>query len=119
MALTGKQKRRLRGLGHALEPVVHVGHRGLGPTLLKAVDAELVAHELIKVRRLGECPPKRRELAAALAKELGADVAGEVGHVILLYRAHPERPRIVLDPGTDPEPDSDFVRDADQDEAGE
>ncbi len=99
MALTGKQKRRLRALGHGLSPVVQVGHRGLSPVLLQEAEAQLSAHELIKVRRLRECPLERRELGAALATSLGGDVAGEVGHVILLYRAHPERPRIVWEPG--------------------
>ncbi len=99
MALTGKQKRRLRALGHGLSPVVQVGHRGLGPELLQETDAQLAAHELIKVRRLRECPLERRELGHALATSLGGEVAGEIGHVILLYRAHPARPRIVWEPG--------------------
>ena len=46
--LTGDQKKRLRGLGHHLEPVVYIGREGLSPALVKSAEAALTARELIK-----------------------------------------------------------------------
>jgi RNA-binding protein len=94
-ALTGRQRRRLRALAHDLRPVVHVGAGGIGDALVRALDEALLDHELVKVR-LHE-PDDKRALARALAEAAGAELAGLVGHTAILYRRHPERPRIALD----------------------
>ena len=49
-ALSNKQTKFLRGLGHKLSPLVLIGKEGVTPNLLKAVEAELASHELIKVK---------------------------------------------------------------------
>jgi len=97
MALTGKQRRRLRSLGHGLPPVVQVGKAGLTDAVKNAIDEQLLAHELIKIRCGGECPLDRKEVAAAVETELGADIAQTLGHTLLLYRAHPDEPALELD----------------------
>jgi RNA-binding protein len=94
--MKGKDRRYLRALAHALNPVVIVGQRGLSDAVLRQVDAALTDHELIKVRLGGECPTGRDEAAETLAMRTGAEVAGHIGRVLILYRAHPETPRIVL-----------------------
>jgi RNA-binding protein len=93
--LTSRQRKRLRGLAHALEPVVHVGAGGVSPAVLQSVDEALAAHELIKVR-LHE-PADKAADARAVADGTGATLCGLVGHTVILYRRHPERPRIVVD----------------------
>ena len=94
--MTGKERRHLRALAHRLSPVVIVGQRGLTDAVMRQVDGALTDHELIKVRLGGECPVGKDEAAGALAERTGADVAGTVGRVLILYRPHPEKPRIVL-----------------------
>jgi RNA-binding protein len=96
--LSGRQKRHLRSLAQRLEPVVWVGEAGLAPGLVRSIDEALRTHELVKVRMRE--PEDKRALAAALAEATGAELAGLVGHTAILYRAHPEAPRIVL-PGSD------------------
>lgn len=93
-ALSGRDRRYLRSRAHALRPVVHVGEAGLTPEVLAAVDRALLDHELVKVR-LHE-PEDKRALARALAEAGGAHLAGLVGHTAILYRPHPEAPRITL-----------------------
>ncbi|MBI4082728.1 MAG: ribosome assembly RNA-binding protein YhbY [Candidatus Lambdaproteobacteria bacterium] len=95
-ALTGKQKRTLRGLGHGLRPAVQIGKQGLAPALLAEIDAQLLQHELIKVKVLETCPLDRLACAAALADATGGTVAQQLGRTVLLYRAHPERPVLAL-----------------------
>jgi RNA-binding protein len=91
--LTGRQRKSLRGLAHRLEPVVLVGREGVTDAVVRAVGEALLTHELIKVR-LHE-PEDKKADAQALADGAGAALCGLVGHTVILYRPHPERPRIV------------------------
>jgi len=95
--LTSSQRKRLRGLAHALEPLVHVGKSGVTDELATQIDRALDAHELVKVRFL-EGKSEKAELVAELCARTGAAAAGTVGHVAILYREHPdpEKRRIEL-----------------------
>ena len=96
MPLTGKQRRQLRGLGHGLPPVVQIGKSGLSESVKNAIDEQLLAHELIKVRRSSDCPLDKNAIAAAIETDLGAEIAQKLGHTLLLYRAHPDNPGLEL-----------------------
>jgi RNA-binding protein len=94
--VTGKQRRFLRGLGHHLDPVVHVGKEGISEGLLRAVDAALVEHELIKIR-LGEAAgADRDQLGESLAESVGGELVQVLGRTVLVYRRRAEDPQIVL-----------------------
>lgn len=92
--LAGFQRRYLRSLAHPLRPVVQVGEAGLAAPVLASVDDALETHELVKVRL--RQPDDKRALAEALAEGCRAELCGLVGHTVILYRRHPERPRIEL-----------------------
>jgi RNA-binding protein len=97
--LTGKQRRYLRGLGHHLDPVVHVGKEGLSEGVAQACDAALEQHELVKVRVGEAADPSRhgrRDLAGALAETVNAELVQVLGRTLLLYRRRREEPSIVL-----------------------
>lgn len=99
--MTGKERRHLRALAHRLSPVVIIGQRGLSDAVVHQIDGALTDHELIKVRLGSECPVGRGEATGALTQRTGAEIAGTIGRVIILYRPHPEHPRITL-PGAEP-----------------
>lgn len=92
LTLTSKQRSTLRGMAHRLEPVVQVGRPGVSAQVIRAVDAALLTHELIKIR-LHE-PDDKKAAAHALAAQTGAALCGLVGHTVILFRPHPEQPRI-------------------------
>ena len=94
--LSGKQRRYLRGLGHHLDPVVHVGKEGLSEGLLGALDAALLTHELIKVRIAESVGDDRHSVAQALAEATSAELAQVLGRTFLLYRRRAEEPAIQL-----------------------
>ena len=96
MALTGKQRRTLRALGHHLSAVVQVGHQGVTDALLAALEQALHDHELVKVRISENAPEPRAVVAEALANASASEVAQLLGRTVLLYRARPENPKIVL-----------------------
>lgn len=93
--LSGKQKRYLRGLGHDLKPVIMVGKNEVNDALAAETATALATHELIKVKILESCEMDRHEVADALAKACGADVAQVLGRTLLLYRKGDE-PKIEL-----------------------
>lgn len=96
MALTSKQRKYLKGLAHALEPVVRVGQRGVTATVVEETKKSLFAHELIKVRIDSDEPATRRTLAEVLAEAAAAEIAGTIGKLAILYRAREEKPAIKL-----------------------
>ena len=93
--LSGRALRHLRALGHALDPVVHVGKQGVTASLVKEVSSALLRHELIKVRVQPEAPIDRKQ-AAELAEATGSALAQILGRTFLLYKRHPKKPKIVL-----------------------
>jgi RNA-binding protein len=100
LALTGKQRRHLRGLAHALQPVVQIGKAGATKALVKELDRAVEAHELVKIRALKECPTELDEILEVVEQALGTSTVGTVGKVAILYRARKKDPKIAL-PGTE------------------
>ena len=94
--LTGKQRRHLRALAHALHPIVQVGKGGLDDGLIAAVDRALVDHELIKVKVGENADTTKAEVGDELAKRTKSEVAQIIGNIVLLYRADPDKPVIEL-----------------------
>ncbi|CAG0961167.1 RNA-binding protein [Myxococcaceae bacterium] len=93
-ALDGRQRRFLRALAQPRRAVVQVGGAGITPGVVAAVGAALLEHELVKVRF--HEPDDKRGSAAAIAEACDAHLCGVVGHTVILYRRHPETPRIAL-----------------------
>ncbi len=104
LEISAKQRKRLRGLAHPLQPIVLVGQEGLTQGVIRATEAALLAHELVKVRM--HQPTQKKVWAERLAAATGSALCGLVGHTMILYRPHPEKPRIRLDDapkGAEPE----------------
>ena len=96
MKLSEKQRRHLRGLGHALKPVIFVGNAGLTDGVVAETGRALTDHELIKVRVTGMERDARDEALATLAERTHSELVGRIGHTALLYKKNKEKPRIVL-----------------------
>lgn len=96
MALTGKQRRKLRALGHHLSPVVQVGAQGVTDAVVAAAEQALYDHELIKVK-IAEGPEDRQEAATRLALETGAELAQLLGRTALLFKKRPKDSKIDVD----------------------
>lgn len=96
MALREAQRKTLRRLGHDLKPVLLVGDAGASEAVVRECDVALGHHELIKVKVRGADRRGRDAIIDTLAAKTGAEVVQRIGHVALLYRRHPEKPRIAL-----------------------
>ncbi|MFO1312126.1 MAG: YhbY family RNA-binding protein [Burkholderiales bacterium] len=90
-ALTPTERRDLRAKAHHLEPVVIVGHHGLTPAVLHEIDVALLAHDLVKVRVLGDDRDAREAMLAQACGALEAAPVQHVGKILVLWRPNPER----------------------------
>lgn len=82
----------MKARAHALAPVVQIGHAGLSDTVVKEVERALAAHELIKVRILGDDRDARVALGDALCERTDAALVQRVGKIVALFRPKPEDP---------------------------
>jgi RNA-binding protein len=96
MSLKPNQKRYLRGLAHALKPVILIGNKGVTDALLAEFSIALDHHELIKVRLAGDDRKERAGQIDELASAAGAEVVQNIGKVACFYRRNAEAPKIAL-----------------------
>ncbi len=94
--LTGPQRRHLKALAHHLAPVVQIGKQGVSPSVSQATDTALDDHELIKVKLPQVERAERQAMADTLCAATGALAVGQIGRVLVLYRRHPDEPKIRL-----------------------
>jgi len=96
IALSEKQRRHLRGLAHALKPVVRLGNAGVTAAVAQETARALHDHELIKVKAAGALRDARDAIFNELAQRTGSALVHRIGNVAVLYRARPGIPRIVM-----------------------
>jgi len=90
-ALKGFQKKFLKGLAHALKPVVFIGQKGLSGSLIGSIHEALNTHELIKVKFI-EFKEKQQkaDMAEVIEAEARCRLVGIVGHMAIFYRQQPD-----------------------------
>lgn len=76
----------LRAQAHHLDPVVLLGANGLTEAVMKEIDRELKAHELIKVRVPTDDREEREAVFAEVAETLGCARVQMIGKLLVLWR---------------------------------
>ncbi|MDD3266256.1 MAG: ribosome assembly RNA-binding protein YhbY [Burkholderiales bacterium] len=94
-SLSVKQRQYLKGLAHDLQPVVMIGNNGLTTSVIKEVSQSLNAHELIKIRVLGDDREAREALIAEICQATESSFVQHIGKLIVLYKAN-EKAKITL-----------------------
>jgi len=94
IALTPADRKALRARAHHLDPVVMIGEAGLSRAVLAEADRALNAHELIKIRVLGDDRAQRQALLTEICSALGCAAVQSIGKLLIVYRPKPiEDPR--------------------------
>ncbi|MBE9610149.1 ribosome assembly RNA-binding protein YhbY [Chitinilyticum piscinae] len=97
MDITADQRRYLKSLAHHLNPVVMIGNNGLTDAVLREIAVNLDAHELIKIRVLGDDRELRAQYMQQICDDLQAAPVGLLGKLLIIYRPTEEgKSRIVL-----------------------
>ncbi len=89
MILTSQQRAKLRGLAHALKPVVIIGQNGLTANVLAEAEVALTAHELIKVKIAHSDREARQQMSTQLCTDLNAAWVQTIGQIVIIYRPNP------------------------------
>jgi RNA-binding protein len=90
--LTPAERRAFRAKAHPLHPFVIIGQHGITAAVLHEIDVNLLAHELIKIRVLGDDRDEREALLLRICAELDAAPVQHLGKVLTIWRPSPEPP---------------------------
>ena len=85
-ALSIHERKRLRQIGHALNPVVMIGGQGLTEAVIEETNCALNDHELIKIKIAGEDREARQAAIAEISQVTEAEVVQTIGKIALLYK---------------------------------
>jgi len=84
------ERKKLKARAHALDPIVHVGGKGLTDAVIAEIGRAPAAHELIKVRAGGMERDAREAALAEICARLEAQPVQHIGKVLVVYRRKPE-----------------------------
>jgi RNA-binding protein len=96
MALTERQKKHLRRLGHDLHPIVLVGQRGINTGVVEELKLALEHHELMKLRVRAGSREDRDAIFAELASQSDSEFVFRIGNVGLFYKKNRTLQKILL-----------------------
>lgn len=85
-ALSIQERKRLRQIGHALNPVVMLGGQGLTESVIEETSRALNDHELIKVKIGGEDREARAAIIEEVSTKTESQVVQTIGKIVLLYK---------------------------------
>lgn len=95
MTLNARQRKHLRGLAHALQPVVTVADKGLSRNVMAEIESALDHHELVKVKFRTD-RDTRAAWAAEVASRCVAERVQAIGQVVCFFRRNPRKPTVAL-----------------------
>lgn len=93
--MNSKQISYLRGLAHNLNPVVMIGNNGLSESVLKEIEVNLNAHELIKIKVMGDDRALRTQMLTDICEQTNAIAVHHIGKQLVVYRQS-NKPKIVI-----------------------
>jgi RNA-binding protein len=76
----------LKSRAQLLQPLVRVGHDGISPAMLKALNDALNQHELVKIKFMA-LKDQKKVLARAIEVQAEATLVQRVGNTATYYRA--------------------------------
>jgi RNA-binding protein len=95
MTLNNRQRRHLRGLTHALQPVVTVADKGLSDNVMQELETAFDHHELIKVKLRSDRDTRARWIGE-IENRCKAETVQAIGQVACFYRPNPEKSVVEL-----------------------
>jgi RNA-binding protein len=84
------ERKNLKARAHALNPIIHLGSKGLTEAVIAEIGRALAAHELIKVRAAGMERDEREAALAEICARLDAQPVQHIGKILVVYRKKPE-----------------------------
>ncbi len=89
--LSSIQRQALKAQAHDLSAVVMIGNNGLTPAVVREIDLNLKAHELIKVKANSDVREERVTWLAEICEKLSCTPIAHVGKQFILWRLNPDK----------------------------
>lgn len=89
LQLSSDQRRELRARAHNINPVVSISENGLTEAVLREIELNLKAHELIKIRVFGDSRENRIAYLEQICEKLEAGAVQHIGKLLIVYRPDP------------------------------
>ena len=89
LQLSSEERRELRARAHPLNPVVSIAENGLTEAVLREIEVNLKAHQLIKIRVYGDSRDNRLAYLEQICAETGAAAVQHIGKLLVIYRPAP------------------------------
>lgn len=84
--LNSKQRARLRSIASGLESMVIIGKDGLTDNVLKQIENQLFAHEMVKISVLEGAELEAKEYLHETAQKLNAEEVCSIGRKYVVYK---------------------------------
>jgi len=84
--VNSKQISYLRGLAQSLSPVVMIGNNGLTESVIKEINVNLNAHELIKIKVMSDDRALRAQMLVTISEQTNSVAVHHIGKQLVLYR---------------------------------
>jgi len=92
LKVSSDQRAELRSQAHALKPVVLVGADGLTDAVLAEIEVHLAAHQLIKIRVLGDERDERVAIYDQICDQLNAAPIQHIGKLLVIWKPETVQP---------------------------
>jgi len=92
--LSNKQKKQLKGMGHALRPLVIIGQQGMKTSINDEIAIAIKHHQLVKIKVGISERNARDKLIEEIAKTHRAILVQRIGNIALLYRFNPQKGKL-------------------------
>ncbi len=93
--MDSKTRAKVRAIASSVKPSVMIGKEGLTETVIKQIDMNLTAHELVKISVLPDADYK--ELLNEVASKLKAEPICAIGKKLVVYRYSSKKKQHVLE----------------------
>lgn len=94
--MKGKQRSYLKSLANQLDATVNIGKGGLTESVLKQIDQDLEANELVKIKVLNNNMDDKDEMLEEILEKLDCEFVSQLGFRFVVYRRNEEKPKIEL-----------------------
>lgn len=84
--LKGKQRSMLKSIANTLRPTVIIGKQGATENVVKQIDEQLTANEIVKINLLDTSGLDADVLIHELMEILNAEFVSQLGSKLVLYR---------------------------------
>lgn len=84
--ISTKERAMLRGIANNLPDLVYVGKDGVTDNVIKQINDNLLAHELIKIKVQPNADANAKELVNVICEKCGCEPVSVCGGKIVVYK---------------------------------